>query len=208
MLAVFMGMILSAGDTQDRRSLQSAQMKREHTDLSMLILLFFFLLHGRLVPTNGGGTMRIPVRLTFGLAIVLMCALPVFAQNTSGSITGVVQDPSGAVIPGVRIVLLNQDQGIEARQTVTNEVGLYVFSALPGATYTVSAELPGFKAYKKTDIKLFVNDRLGLPPIVLEVGAVSESVNVEAEAIQLETVSAERSGVITGRQMVDIALNG
>ena len=152
--------------------------------------------------------MRIPVRLTFGLAILLAFALPVLSQNTSGSITGAVQDPSGAVIPGVRIVLINQDQGIEARQTVTNEVGLYVFSALPGATYTVTAELPGFKAYKKTDIKLFVNDRLGLPPIVLQVGAVSESVNVEAEAIQLETVSAERSGVITGRQMVDIALNG
>jgi hypothetical protein len=142
------------------------------------------------------------------IVILLTSALPLFAQNTSGSITGAVQDSSGAVIPGVRIVLINQDQGIEARQTITNEAGLYVFSALPGATYTVTAELPGFKAYKKTDIRMFVNDRLGLPPIVLEVGAVTDTINVEAEAIQLETVSAERSGVITGRQMVDIALNG
>jgi hypothetical protein len=152
--------------------------------------------------------MRTKVHLSLGFVFFLLGVPPLFAQNTSGSITGVVQDPSGAVIPGVRVVLINQDQGIEARQTVTNEVGLYVFSALPAATYTVTAELPGFKAYRKTDIKLFVNDRLGLPPIVLEVGAVSDSVTVEAEAVQLETVSAERSGVITGRQMVDIALNG
>jgi len=72
----------------------------------------------------------------------------------------------------------------------------------------VTAELPGFKNYKKTDVKLFVNDRLGLPPIVLEVGAQGESVTVEASAVMLETVSAERSGIVTGRQMVDIALNG
>src|SRR5204863_6560404 len=68
--------------------------------------------------------------------------------------------------------------------------------------------LPGFKTYKKTDVKLFVNDRMGLPPIVLEVGSQSESVTVEAAAVTLETVSAERSGVVTGRQMLDIALNG
>jgi len=76
----------------------------------------------------------------------------VVAQNTSGSITGVVQDATGAVIPGVQVSLTNQEQGVEARQTVTNEAGIYVFSALPAATYTVTAELPGFKTYKKTEI--------------------------------------------------------
>src|SRR5262245_3632341 len=86
-----------------------------------------------------------------------------FAQNTSGSITGVVQDASGAVIPGAQVKLINQEQGITARETITNEAGIYLFSALPAATFTVTAELPGFKTYKKTDVKLFVNDRLGLP---------------------------------------------
>ena len=132
----------------------------------------------------------------------------VFAQNTSGSITGVVQDGSGAVIPGAQIKLVNQEQGVTARETITNEAGIYLFSALPAATYTVTAELPGFKTYKKADVKLFVNDRMGLPPIVLEVGSQNESVTVEAETVQLETVTAERSGVVTGRQMLDIALNG
>ena len=130
------------------------------------------------------------------------------AQILSGSIQGVIQDMTGALIPGVRIVLINQDQGVEARQGVTNEVGIYLFSALPAATYTITADLPGFKKYTQRDIKLFVNDKLGLSPIVLEVGNTTESITVEAESVQLQTVSAERAGVITGRQMVDIALNG
>jgi hypothetical protein len=139
---------------------------------------------------------------------LLTPASPVLAQNTSGSITGVVQDSTGAVIPGAQVTLINQGQGVEARQTITNEAGIYLFSALPAATYTVTVELPGFKIYKKTDVKLFVNDRLGLPPVVLELGSQAESVTVEAEAVTLETVSGERSGIVTGRQMVDIALNG
>src|SRR5262247_4428052 len=115
------------------------------------------------------------------------------AQNTSGSITGVVQDASGAVIPGAQISLINQEQGVTFQQTITNEAGIYLFSALPAATYTVTVELPGFKTYKKTDIKLFVNDRMGLQPIILEVGAQGESVTVEAETVALETVTSERS---------------
>src|ERR1051326_1035941 len=88
-----------------------------------------------------------------------------YAQNTSGSITGVVQDASGAVIPGATVTLINQEQAQTARTTITNEAGVYLFSALPAATYTVTVELPGFKTYKKTDNKLFVNDKMGLQPI-------------------------------------------
>jgi hypothetical protein len=150
------------------------------------------------------------LRVVLSLSIVNLFAfsVPLRAQNTSGSMTGVVQDASGAVIPGATVTLINQEQGQTARTTVTNEAGIYLFGALPAATYTVTAELPGFKTYKKTDIKLFVNDKMGLPPIVLEVGVQGESVTVEAETVQLETVSAERSGVVTGRQILDIALNG
>lgn len=148
---------------------------------------------------------------TRGMATILLVfgtSFALLAQNTSGSITGVIQDASGAVIPGAQVTLINQEQGVTFQQTITNETGIYFFSALPAATYTVTAELPGFKKYSKKDVKLFVNDRLGLPPIVLEVGSQAESVSVEASAVTLETVSAERSGIVTGRQMVDIALNG
>src|SRR5947207_7513634 len=134
------------------------------------------------------------VVLTF---LLLLMSVPLVAQNTSGSITGVVQDATGAVIPGATATLINPDQGAQTRQTITNEAGIYLFSALPAATYTVTVELAGFKTYKKTDVKLFVNDKLGLPPIVLEVGSQNESLTVEAEAVQLETGSSDRSGVVT-----------
>ena len=152
--------------------------------------------------------MRAEISTIVILIALLLPGLPLMAQNTSGSITGVVQDASGAVIPGAQVTLINQEQGVTARDTITNEAGIYLFSALPAATYTVTVELPGFKTYKKTDVKLFVNDRMGLPPVVLEVGSQAESVTVEATAVTLETVSAERSGIVTSRQMVDIALNG
>src|SRR5213594_2429028 len=153
-------------------------------------------------------TVKAKISTTVILIVLLTPTLPLIAQNTSGSITGVVQDASGAVIPGAQVTLINQEQGVTARDTITNEAGIYLFSALPAATHTVTVELPGFKTYKKTDVKLFVNDRMGLPPVVLEVGSQAESVTVEAAAVTLETVSAERSGIVTGRQMIDIALNG
>src|SRR5215813_6964801 len=153
---------------------------------------------------------RSRARTTFCLLFISLFAFnfSVFAQNTSGSITGVVQDASGAVIPGAQVTLINQEQGVTFQQTITNEAGIYLLSPLPAATYTVTVELPGFKKYIKKDIKLFVNDKLGLPAIVLEVGSQADAITVEAGAVQLETVSAERSGVLTGRQMMDIALAG
>src|SRR5215470_5386083 len=151
---------------------------------------------------------KLVVAVSLNVAALFAFSASLIAQNTSGSITGVVQDSTAAVIPGATVTLINQDQGQTARTTITNEAGIYLFSALPAASYTVTVELPGFKTYTKKDNKLFVNDKMGLPPIVLEVGAQGESVTVEAETVQLETVSAERSGVVTGRQIVDIALNG
>src|SRR5215471_6561311 len=120
--------------------------------------------------------------VSLSVAALFAFSASLFAQNTSGSITGVVQDSTGAVIPGATVTLINQDQGQTARTTITNEAGIYLFSALPAATYTVTAELQGFKTYTTKDNKLFVNDKMGVPPIVLEVGAQGESVTVEAGA--------------------------
>src|SRR5262249_29894497 len=89
-----------------------------------------------------------------------------------------------------------------------NTEGTFVFSPVLPGNYSVTVEGAGFKKYVQSGITLDVNDKLGLPPIALEVGATTESVTVEANAIQLQTITAERAGVVTGRQMVDIALNG
>src|SRR5215831_6408229 len=126
------------------------------------------------------------------------------AQQSSGSISGVVQDSQGAVIPGATVTLLNQAQGGVARQLHTTGEGYFFFTPVIPGTYTVSVEATGFKKYVNTDVKLYAQDRVGLPPIVLELGSVGESINVEAPAVSLQTVSAERSGVLSGRQMTDL----
>ena len=141
-------------------------------------------------------------------ASVALCA-GLWAQATNGSISGQVQDPQGAVVAGAKVTLTNEAQGAaSARQISTGPEGTYVFSPVLPGQYTVEVEAPGFKKITQTHVVMNVNDRLGLPTVTLEVGTTGETVNVEATAIQLETVTAERSGVVTGRQMVDIALNG
>ena len=145
----------------------------------------------------------------FVVLILLVGGAPLWAQTTSGSISGVVQDAQGAIVPNARVTLTNEAQGTaSARQVTTSAEGTFVFSPVLAGQYTVAVEAPGFKKYTKSAIVLNVNDRLGLPTIALEIGAAGETVTVEASAVQLETVTAERSGIITGRQMVDIALNG
>ncbi|HTS24489.1 MAG TPA: carboxypeptidase regulatory-like domain-containing protein [Bryobacteraceae bacterium] len=126
------------------------------------------------------------------------------AQQSSGSISGVVQDAQGAVVPGAKVTLVNQGQGAVARELQTTTEGYFFFTPVIPGTYTVTVEASGFKKYAKTDITLYAQDRVGLPPIMLEIGAVGESINVEAAAVALQTVSAERSGVLTGRQMTDL----
>ena len=142
-------------------------------------------------------------------ASLVVGGMPLLAQATSGSITGIVQDPQGAVVVNAKLTLINDAQGASsAREVASTSTGSFLFSPVLPGTYTITVEVAGFKKYAQAGIILDVNQKLGLPPITLEVGATSETVAVEALAVQLDTVSAERSGVVTGRQMVDIALNG
>ena len=143
------------------------------------------------------------------LMCLLLAGLPAWAQIAAGSINGTIQDPQGAVIPNAKVTLTNQAQGAaSARQVSTGGEGTFLFSPVLPGSYTLTVEVAGFKKYTQSGITLNVNDRLGLAAIALEVGSTGEAVTVEASAVQLETVTAERSGVVTGKQMVDIALNG
>jgi hypothetical protein len=139
-------------------------------------------------------------------ALFLSVCTTIFAQNT-GSISGIVTDPAGALIPNANVTLTNQATGV-ALASNSNSEGAFVFTPLNPATYKVTVEATGFKSYTQENIVLNVNNRIGLPAIVMQVGTSTESITVEAEATQLETVTAERSGVITERQMRDIAING
>src|SRR3989442_8219299 len=121
------------------------------------------------------------------LCFVVFCSTSIWAQGTA-QISGTAKDQSGAVLPGVEITATQTDTGI-MRSTVTNETGSYALPNLPVGPYKVEAALPGFRTYVQTGIVLQVN---GNPVInaVLEVGQVSEQVEVQANAAQVETRSA------------------
>jgi hypothetical protein len=148
-----------------------------------------------------------PVILSLTAGLLLMAGLPALAQTNGGSIAGVVQDAQGAVVPGAKVTLTNSAQGT-AEPLTTNAEGAYFFTPVLAGTYNLAVEAPGFKKYTQNGIVMNANDKLGLAPISLEVGAATESVTVEANAVQLQTVTAERAGVVDGKQIVDIALNG
>jgi len=143
-----------------------------------------------------------------GLALFL--ALP-YAQSqvTSGTIFGQVQDPGGAVIPNATVVVQNPSVGL-TRTVPTGGDGGFVVPNLPPGTYRITVDAPGFKKLEKTDIALSAADRLNAGQFTLAVGATADTVTVTADAgqIQLQANSGERSDVITGKQLNDVALNG
>ena len=142
-------------------------------------------------------------------APLLWCVCGIQAQETSGSIQGRVVDPNGGVVIGAKVTLTNPRQGAAASlETVANSVGLFVFTPLQPSDYTIVAEAPGFNKLEQKGITLFASQRLSLPDLVLKVGAVTDTVSVRASTAMLQTMSAERSGTITGTQVVDIAVNG
>lgn len=124
----------------------------------------------------------------------------------SSSLEGTVSDPSGSVVPGVRVTLRNLETGLE-RQTVTNGSGTYLFNALPVGLYSVLAEAQGFQAYTQTGIRLNVNTPATVD-IRLSVGSLTEQVSVSADATMVNTQTPTLSQVVQQRYLVDLPLNG
>ena len=147
-------------------------------------------------------------RVTRGFFALSLAAAAAWAQQSSASLSGAVKDNQGGAIPGAQVVIVNQLQGATARQLKTGEDGTFNAPSLNPAIYTVTIQAQGFKKFEQKDIKLFANDRIALPPALLEVGGLSETVTVEGSTAQLQTETAERSGIVTGAQTVDLALNG
>src|SRR3954453_19674756 len=142
-------------------------------------------------------------------ATLYLCLLGVsgYAQNISGSISGHVIDAQGAVIPNANVTANDPTKNVTAT-TKTNDSGDFVFPGLQPGNYTISVEAQGFKKLQRPNIPLDANDKLALGDMVLQVGAVSESVEVSATAALLQTESVERAATITTKQRENIEVNG
>jgi hypothetical protein len=135
--------------------------------------------------------------------VLLLAASPAFAQNAS-SLRGLVTDSSNAVLPGVTIVLTNEATKA-ARQAVTDSKGSYYFASVLPGTYTLAAELSGFKKRTEKGIKINASDTKGLD-FALEVGAQTEEVTVTAEKELIQTETGAREGLITSAQIENLSI--
>ena len=154
---------------------------------------------------------RLSVRGALHLAVALGCALLVvagiaFGQASSSAVNGTVTDQQGAVVPGTEVLLTSVETGIE-RRAETNAVGRYVFVSIPPGYYTIEASSEGFRTAAIEPFVLVVNQTATFD-IVLEVGAVTESVTVEAIGAQVQSSSSELGTAMTEQQVVDLPLNG
>jgi len=141
------------------------------------------------------------------LFALLLPAAPMAAQNVSCSLSGTVQDPGGAVVAGVEIRLTGAGTGF-LRSTSTNQVGFFSFPTLMPGAYQLSISAAGFKQYTQTRIELNAGGQRTVGVIRLQLGEVTESVSVVAEANPVMLASGERSSVMTGEELSEIALRG
>jgi len=149
--------------------------------------------------------MRKPLLLCLAILWGLLGAVSSFAQNAA--LVGTVRDPLQAVIPGAMVTLTNAATGVELTSK-GDETGIFEFPTVRPGTYSLKVEQPGFKAFVVPSLVLAVQQRARVDA-VLEVGAVTAEVSVEAEAIRtVQTESSALGDVVDSKKIVDIPLNG
>jgi hypothetical protein len=134
---------------------------------------------------------------TTGAILILMLALPastLFGQTATGEVNGTVADPSGAVVAGATVKLVNQATGIET-QVLTNQDGYFIFVNVNPATYSLKVGAPGFKTAQVPPFEVGVNQAV-TKPVALILGEVSQTVEVSSESEMVQRSSAELGTVI------------
>src|SRR6185437_6847316 len=149
-------------------------------------------------------TLKILAILPVSLILLICVPPPLHAQLDTGSISGVVIDPAGSVIQGVAVTARESSTGTQY-STVSSTSGLYVFPSLRTGTYSVTAVASGFKTAVYNGIVVMVGSHTG-QNIALTVGAVNESVSVNAQALTLETETSEVDASVTPAQITDLPL--
>src|SRR5215471_14884645 len=148
---------------------------------------------------------RVLANLALGLALCLLICDTAWPQATA-QINGTIKDQTGAVLPGVQVVVTQTDTNI-SRNTVTDETGAFVLPNLATGPYKLEASLPGFKGYVQTGIVLQVNTNPVIN-VVLQVGQVSEAVEVQANTEMVETRQSGIGQVIENQRILELPLNG
>jgi hypothetical protein len=155
--------------------------------------------------------MKTPYRLPLPFAALLLGVLipggDCRAQTSSGVITGRVIDPQGGSVPGAPVLLTEELTAVKLT-TKTDSAGDFLFpSVLPGR-YSVTVQAQGFKRFEKKGLTLAVFERLSTGTLELQVGGISESVTVNADATPVNTASSEGSAVVGQQQLSSLPDQG
>jgi len=151
------------------------------------------------------GVLRASVRFAGVLATVLLIGIlstGVGFGQTVSQISGTVKDDSGAVVPGVQVTATQTETGFK-KSAASDEAGYYILTNLPLGPYRLEATRMGFRTYVQTGIQLQVGTNPEIP-VTLGVGQVSESVQVEANASQVETRSVGVGTVIDTQRVLEL----
>src|SRR5205807_2812676 len=151
------------------------------------------------------------IRNTFAPAavttlLILLTTTDPARADVTGSILGIVHDPSGAVIAGVTVTATNAGTN-QTRSTTSDVTGEYRLLALPIGRYTIEATQPGFQKFITTDVDLTVNAQRRVD-ITLQVGAVEQQVEVTAASVAIETTATQLGQVIEQKKLLGLPLNG
>src|SRR5258705_749134 len=139
------------------------------------------------------------------LGLLLCLGLPLLGQ-TLGDVSGRVTDPSGAGVPNAGVTLTSTATNAVRTAQSTGE-GLYDFNAVPPGVYNVRVEHPGFRTVTSTNVEVQVQQSVRLD-LTLQVGQVSETVEVSAQAALLQSENATLGHVVENREIVEAPLNG
>jgi len=140
------------------------------------------------------------------LALFLATAGPAAAQTATGQITGAITDATGATVTGVRIKITNTLTGL-TREATSSDRGTYAVPQLPVGTYVITAEKDGFKLAVSSANELKVDQVLRVD-MIMDLGALTESVEVVGRSVALDTETASIGHVITEKQVTELPLNG
>src|SRR6476469_1264068 len=139
----------------------------------------------------------------FVLVVLALVGLPVFGQSTAtGSLTGTITDPTGAVVPGASVVVKSSATG-QAFTAKTNDEGVFTIPVLASGLYTATISVIGFKQSKVTDIKIDAGKPSSFN-VAMEVGSQDQTVTIVGSAELLQTQTATVGTTLTGRQITDI----
>ena len=148
---------------------------------------------------------RALVGLAAGLSLLLASGMA-FAQSTTATVRGTVQDSSGGVLPGATITITHT--GTKAMQTsVTDDRGGYLFSGLFPGVYDLKVEMPSFKTYEQKSITLSPADNRGID-VRLEIGEQTETITVTAQQEVIQTETGAREGVLNASQIDNLSVMG